>query len=77
MYRAALWYRPQFMGQFWIGIAAWPAVSQYMNYDRTRNTGPVFGKFERTPTEEELNDLHARPPSAGTWAGSTRSLPEY
>lgn len=57
---SALWYRPQFMGQFWIGIAAWPAVSQYMNYDRTRNTGPVFGKFERTPTEEELNDLQRK-----------------
>src|SRR3954468_22922341 len=20
----ALWYRPQFLGQFWIGIASWP-----------------------------------------------------
>ena len=48
------------MGQFWIGIAAWPAVSQYMNYDRTRNAGPIFGKFERTPTEDELNDLQRK-----------------
>jgi len=57
---SALWYRPQFMGQFWIGIAAWPAVSQYVNFDRTKNTGPIFGKFERAPTEDELNDLQRR-----------------
>src|SRR5438270_1736354 len=27
----ALAYRPQFLGQFWIGVAAWPAVLQYVN----------------------------------------------
>jgi hypothetical protein len=57
---SAVWYRPQFMGQFWIGTAAWPAVVQYVNYDRTKNTGPIFGKFERTPTEDELNDLQRK-----------------
>ena len=57
---SALWYRPQFMGQFWIGVAAWPAVVQYVNYDRTKNTGPIFGKFERTPMEDELNDLQRK-----------------
>jgi hypothetical protein len=57
---SALWYRPQFMGQFWIGTAAWPAVVQYVNFDRTKNTGPVFGKFQRTPTEDELNDLQRK-----------------
>ena len=25
-----LYTRPQFLGQFWIGMAAWPAVYQYM-----------------------------------------------
>jgi len=54
---SSLWYRPQFMGQFWIGVAAWPAVVQYVNYDPAKNTGPVFGKFQRQPTEDELNDL--------------------
>jgi hypothetical protein len=29
-----LYNRPQFAGQFWVGIAAWPAVWQYMHYDR-------------------------------------------
>src|SRR5436190_14869433 len=54
---SSLWYRPQFLGQFWIGAAAWPAVVQYANYDRTRNAGPVFGKFQRMPSEAELNDI--------------------
>jgi hypothetical protein len=53
----ALWYRPQFLGQFWIGIAAWPAVYQYIVYDNTKDAGPIFGKFERVPDEKELNDL--------------------
>lgn len=57
---SALWYRPQFLGQFWIGTAAWPAVLQYVNYDRMKNAGPVFGKFQRAPTEDELNDLQRR-----------------
>jgi hypothetical protein len=29
-----LYNRPQFAGQFWVGIVAWPAVWQYLNYDR-------------------------------------------
>ncbi len=53
----AISYRPQFLGQFWIGTAAWPAVYQYVVYDRTKDAGPLFGKFERTPDEKELNDL--------------------
>jgi hypothetical protein len=57
---SALWYRPQFMAQFWIGTAAWPSVVQYVNYDRTKNAGPVFGKFQRAPTEDELNDLQRK-----------------
>lgn len=53
----AVSYRPQFLGQFWIGTAAWPAVYQYIVYDRAKDAGPIFGKFERTPDEKELNDL--------------------
>jgi len=52
----ALAYRPQFLGQFWIGTAAWPAVVQYVQYDRTKDSGPTFGKFQRTPVEDELNE---------------------
>jgi hypothetical protein len=29
-----LYNRPQFAGQFWVGIAAWPAIWQYMHFDR-------------------------------------------
>ncbi|MBN9520797.1 hypothetical protein J0H58_20140 [bacterium] len=53
----AVAYRPQFMGQFWIGAAAWPAVVQYAKFDPNAQTGPIFGTFQRAPTEEELNDL--------------------
>jgi hypothetical protein len=52
----AVAYRPQFLGQFWIGVAAWPAVVQYFQYDETKDSGPVFGKFQRTPSEDELNE---------------------
>jgi hypothetical protein len=53
----AVSYRPQFLGQFWIGTAAWPAVYQYIMFDPTKDAGPIFGKFERTPDEKELNEL--------------------
>ena len=53
----SLYYRPQFFGQFWIGTAAWPAVFQYIKYDRTKEEGPAFGKFQRAPTEDQLNEL--------------------
>ncbi|MDW8197746.1 MAG: DUF6677 family protein [Gemmataceae bacterium] len=50
-------YRWQFLGQFWIGIAAWPAVYQYAVFDKTKDAGPIFGKFQRMPDEKELNEL--------------------
>jgi hypothetical protein len=53
----AVAYRPQYLGQFWIGSAAWPALYQYIKFDRTKEEGPVFGKFQRVPTEDQLNDL--------------------
>jgi hypothetical protein len=53
----ALWYRPQFLGQFWIGTAAWPACVQYRYHDPNRKEGPIFKTFQREPAEEELNRL--------------------
>jgi hypothetical protein len=54
----AAYYRPQFLGQFWIGAAAWPSVVQYVKYDKAKQEGPApFKKFQRAPTEDELNDL--------------------
>lgn len=53
----AIWYRPQFLGQFWIGTAAWPACVQYRYHDVARKDGPIFKSFQREPTEDELNRL--------------------
>jgi TM2 domain-containing membrane protein YozV len=57
---ANLYNRPQFAGQFWVGIAAWPAVWQYLNYDHRRQEqgDPLLGTFERTPSEAALNAVH-------------------
>jgi TM2 domain-containing membrane protein YozV len=56
---ANLYNRPQFAGQFWVGIAAWPAVWQYLNYDRRQEHGdPLLGNFQRTPSETALNAVH-------------------
>ncbi len=51
-------YRPQFLAQCWIGVAAWPAIYQYVKFDPTKNEGPPpFRKFQRAPKEDELNNL--------------------
>jgi TM2 domain-containing membrane protein YozV len=54
---ANLYNRMQFAGQFWIGVAAWPAIYQYWTYDAERKEGTKLSTFERTPNEEELNRL--------------------
>ena len=51
-----LYERPHFAGQFWIGVAAWPALVQYLNFDASKDTGPLFGTFQRTPPEGSSND---------------------
>jgi len=53
---AAMGYRPQFLCQFWIGTAAWPAAVQYANYDKTKERGPIFGNFERAIEEDQINE---------------------
>jgi hypothetical protein len=56
---ANLYNRPQFAGQFWVGVAAWPAVWQYFNYDERQERGdPLIGHFQRTPSEAALNAVH-------------------
>jgi hypothetical protein len=58
--------RPQFAGQVWIGVAAWPAVVQYISFDSRHDSGPIFGTFERAPVSEHiLNDLQRK--SDKTW----------
>ena len=50
--------RPHFVGQFWIGVAAWPAIIQYASFE----PGPdkkhaVLQRWQREPSEAELNEL--------------------
>lgn len=52
---ANLYNRPQFAGQFWVGISAWPAVYQYVAYDQDKETGPIFGTYQRAPYESRFN----------------------
>jgi hypothetical protein len=49
--------RMHYFGQFWIGVAAWPALWQHLNYDPAQETGPLLGSFQRVPKEEMLNEL--------------------
>ena len=59
----SVYQRLPFAGQFWIGVAAWPAIIQYAttNTDPNAPPGPdahpFLGTFQRRPTEAELNDL--------------------
>jgi hypothetical protein len=54
-----LYNRLPFVGQFWIGIAAWPALYQYCTYDENVvEPATMFGDFQRAPkTEEVINKL--------------------
>jgi hypothetical protein len=55
----ALAYRPQFAGQVWIGLAAWPAILQHVAGPPNPNGKPfpVLGSYMQTPSETELNNL--------------------
>jgi hypothetical protein len=50
---ANLYNRPQFVAQFWVGIAAWPAVWQY-----AQDGESVFGSYQRAPDPETNNAVH-------------------
>jgi hypothetical protein len=58
-----LYNRPHFAGQFWIGVAAWPAVWHYWHDDpnqvrgKANNRQEFFAKFEMAPSEQEINEL--------------------
>ena len=57
--------RLQFAGQFWIGVAAWPALWHYNQMPvPSAETGPFWHNLQRTPPEqlskERLSDLRER-----------------
>jgi hypothetical protein len=54
---ANLYNRPQFAGQVWVGVAAWPAVWQYLTFDERQESDPILGSYQRTPREPVLNVL--------------------
>lgn len=53
---AAVGHRIQFLGQFWMGIAVWPAIIQY----NCKEPPPLLGSYQREPSEEVLNELQTR-----------------
>ena len=48
---SAIGHRPQFAGQFWIGMAAWPAIWQYTHYDNSKEADALLGRYQRMPFE--------------------------
>jgi len=51
-----LYNRLQFVGQFWVGIAAWPAIYQYALHGGDPVTpDPKLGLYMREPSEESIN----------------------
>ena len=53
-----LYQRWHFVGQFWIGAAAWPAIWQYFELPvPSAETQPFLNRLQRAPTENEINDF--------------------
>ncbi len=51
--------RLHYVGQFWIGMAAWPALVQYATSDTQQPQPPnkLLGTWQAAPSEQELNVL--------------------
>jgi hypothetical protein len=54
----AIFWRWQFLGQFWIGVAAWPALWQYNELPvPTEQANPFLHNLQRFPNDEtKLNE---------------------
>jgi hypothetical protein len=53
-----LYQRWHYVGQFWIGIAAWPALWQYLEMPvPAAESQPFLHRFQRAPSESEINDF--------------------
>lgn len=48
--------KARFFAQFWIGVAAWPALVQNLSDLPEGKEHAMFGNYQRRPTEKELND---------------------
>jgi hypothetical protein len=55
---ANLYNRLHYVGQFWIGVAAWPAIWQYNHLPvPSAESSPFLHHFERMPAKEEANAI--------------------
>jgi hypothetical protein len=53
-----LYQRWHYVGQFWIGIAAWPALWQYFEMPLPAREGNAFlHDLQRFPPEDDINEL--------------------
>jgi hypothetical protein len=64
---ADLYNRPQFLGQFWMGVVVWPAIYQYATNDDQKRQAldreeedkrERIQGFMRTPSNRALNAVH-------------------
>ena len=70
LWLADLYNRPQYLGQFWAGVVAWPAIYQYAISSKPPNNDMANGEpkapgfwsavkdFEKTPSEKAVNAVH-------------------
>jgi hypothetical protein len=52
---SSLMTRLHFLGQFWIGVCAWPALYQY--FQPPPPTSGFWENFQRTPDEKDVNQF--------------------
>jgi hypothetical protein len=50
-----LYYRPQFAGQFWVGVAAWPAIIQYASTDEEAYRHQIADLHDKARSVEDKN----------------------
>jgi hypothetical protein len=77
-----LYNRPQFAGQFWVGVVAWPAIIQYMSDDeaavhrRAKDLRSEANELDKGGQQDESERLKEeasrleRSLRTGTWAGN-------
>ncbi len=70
LWLANLYNRPQYLGQFWVGVAAWPALYHYAFPGKPEKNDAENGEpkapslwtevknFEKTPNEDAINAVH-------------------
>jgi hypothetical protein len=72
-----LYNRIQFAGQFWIGVAAWPAIWQYNEKPVPSEQNSFFWhNFERTPPERRAKKDQQAGPEEAPWDWQGKTLNE-